>query len=63
MNNKHYRSDTEYTLTNVEATILWLIVMIGGSIFTDRIWIWIVATIIWLNHITRHLEVRGDRNE
>ena len=41
-------------LTNFEATILYLIVMFGGSIFNDRILIWITATIIWFNHITRH---------
>lgn len=63
MNNKSYRADTEYTLTNFEATILWLIVMVVGAIFHDRIYIWVVATIIWFNHITRHWEVGGNRNE
>ena len=42
------------TLTNFEATVLYLVVMFGGSIFNDRWLIWITATILWFNHITRH---------
>ena len=51
---RHY--DHPNTLGNTEATILYLIVMFGGSIFTDRWIIWIVATLVWLCHITRHWE-------
>lgn len=34
-----------------EATLLYIFVMIGGSIFHDRIGIWILATFLWLRHI------------
>lgn len=42
------------SLENDEATVLWIFVMLGGSIFRDRIGIWIIATIIWWRYITRH---------
>jgi len=45
--------DNPNALDNTPATILYVFVMIGGSIFNDRIWIWIIATIIWLKHIFR----------
>ena len=50
----HGDCDSPYTMENSTATILYIITMVGGSIFTDRILIWIFATIIWFNHISRH---------
>ncbi len=49
--------DHPNSLDNDEATVLWIIVMLGGSIFADRIWIWIIATFLWLKHMTRHMKV------
>lgn len=43
------------TLSNAEATVLFIVVMIGGSIFKDRIFIWIPAIIMYFKHITRHM--------
>ena len=39
------------TLNNLEATIIYIIVMIVGAIFNDRIGIWILASIIYFNYI------------
>lgn len=47
--------DHPNSLENDEATILWIIAMIGGSIFVDRILIWVGATVWWLLYITRHI--------
>lgn len=41
-------------LKNDEATLLWIVVMLGGSIFNARIIIWIVATVIWLGYIRKY---------
>lgn len=46
--------DHPNTLENSTATILYIIVMIGGAIFNDRWLIWIVATFVYFNFITRH---------
>lgn len=43
----------------VEATIIWLVVCFAGSIFYDRVWIWIIATAIWFDYITKTPEDRG----
>ena len=48
------RCDHPNTMENSTATILWIVVMLVGSIFNDRWIIWIVATIIWLKFITRY---------
>ena len=45
--------DDPNALGNAPATILYVFVMIAGSIFNDRLYIWIIATIIWLRHIFR----------
>ena len=50
----HGDGDHPNTLENDEATILWLVVMVVGSIFKGNWIIWIVATFIWYRHITRH---------
>ena len=54
--------DSPYALENGEATVLWLIVAIGAFIFKDGWMISIIATIIWLNHIIRHINVDGGNN-
>ena len=60
-NGFHGDQDGVYSLENGSATVIWIIVMILGSIFTDRVWIWIIATVIWFNHITRHWNVGGKK--
>ncbi|MBR5508213.1 MAG: hypothetical protein IKV88_09210 [Clostridia bacterium] len=40
-------------LNNFEATVIYIIVMIGSSIFSERILIWIVASFIYFNYIRR----------
>ncbi len=46
-------ADDTNAMDNAPATILYIFVMIFGSIFYDRLYIWIIATIIWLRHIFR----------
>ena len=46
--------DHPNTMENSTATVLWIVVMLVGSIFKGNWAIWIVATIIWLKFITRH---------
>lgn len=46
--------DHPNTMENSTATVLWIVVMLVGSIFKGNWVIWIVATIIWLKFITRH---------
>ena len=51
---KKQHFDSVNTLENDEATVLYIIVMLVGTIFHDRILIWIAATIIYFAFITRH---------
>lgn len=46
--------DHPNTMENGPATLLYIFTMIGGSIFYDRVGIWICATIIFLLHLFRH---------
>lgn len=46
--------DHPNTMENLPATLLYIFVMIGGSIFTDRVLIWVGATVWWFVHINRH---------
>lgn len=46
--------DHPNTMENSTATILWVVVMVVGSIFKGNWVIWIVATVIWAKFITRH---------
>jgi hypothetical protein len=46
--------DHPNSLDNIEATILWIVVMAIASIFNSNWIIWIIATIIWRKYITRH---------
>jgi hypothetical protein len=50
----HRYHDSIYTMGNDEATILYIIVMLVAIIFKDRVLIWIVATLVYYLHITRH---------
>ena len=47
--------DTDHpnTIDNGTATIWYIIVMVIGAVFNDRLLIWIIATIIWWKHINR----------
>ena len=41
------------TIDNSTATIWYIIIMVVGAVFNDRWLIWIIATVIWWNHINR----------
>ena len=47
------RCDSPYTMEDSTATVLWIVVLLVGSIFKGNWIIWIVATIIWLKFISR----------
>lgn len=51
--------DSPYALDNGLATVLWLIVAIGALIFKGGWILSIVATVVWFNHITRHMDIDG----
>lgn len=46
--------DSIYTMETVSAVVLYIVVMVGGAIFNDRLLIWIVATFIFLKFLFRH---------
>lgn len=46
--------DHPNTMENGTATLLWVAVMLIGSIFKGNWVIWIIATVIWARFITRH---------
>ena len=48
------KCDKPGTMDNATATIFYIIIMIVGAIFYDRLIIWAVATAIYLKHIFRH---------
>ena len=50
----HGNCDHPSTMENGTATFFWIVAMIVGAIFQDRLIIWIVATALWLRFITRH---------
>lgn len=52
--NIHGDCDYIWAPSNGGATIMYLAVMIGSAIFTQRILLWVIATIIYINFITRH---------
>lgn len=54
--NFHGDCDNPGSLENGTATILYILVMIGGAIFKDAWMIWIMATIVWFKFITRHMD-------
>ena len=41
------------TIDNGVATIWYIIIMLIGAVFNDRLLIWIIATVIWWRHINR----------
>ena len=46
--------DHPNTIENSTATVLWIVVMVVGSIFKGSWMIWLIATVIWSKFITRH---------
>lgn len=48
------RCDSPYTMEDSTATVLWIVVMVVGSIFKGNWVIWIIATIIWRKFVTRY---------
>lgn len=48
--------DSPYAMENSTATLLYIVVMIVGTLFHDRILIYVAATVIWWKYITRHKE-------
>ena len=50
------RCDHPNTIEDSTATVLWVAIMIIGSIFKGNWIIWIIATIIWFKFITRYKE-------
>lgn len=52
---EHMYVDTDKpgTMDNGTATLWYVIIMVIGAVFNDRWVIWIMATIIWWNHINR----------
>lgn len=52
--NFHGDCDHPNTMETGTAIILYIMVMIGGTIFNDRVLIWVVVTFIFLKFITRH---------
>ena len=48
------RCDSPYIIEDSTATVLWLAIMIVGSIFKGSWVIWIIATVVWLKFITRY---------
>ena len=50
-------SDHPNTMDNGTATFFWIVAMIVGTLFNDRVYVYIGATAWWLCHIFRH-EIR-----
>lgn len=48
--------DSPYAMENSTATFLYIVTMIIGTLFQDRILVYVAATIIWWKYITRHKE-------
>ena len=46
-------ADHPSTIDNGTATIWYIIIMVVGAVFNDRVSIWIIATVIWWRHINR----------
>ena len=51
--------DSPYALEKGAATVLWLIIAVGGLIFNDGWILSIIATVVWFNYITRHINISG----
>lgn len=48
--------DSPYAMENSTATFLYIVTMIIGTLFQDRILVYVAATIVWWKYITRHKE-------
>ena len=48
--------DSPYAMENSTATFLYIVAMIVGTLFQQRILVYVAATIIWWKYITRHKE-------
>lgn len=48
--------DSPYAMENGTATFLYIVIMIVGTLFQDRILVYVAATFIWWKYITRHEE-------
>lgn len=53
---KKPKYDSPYAMENSTATFLYIVAMIVGTLFQDRIIVYAVATVIWWKYITRHKE-------
>jgi hypothetical protein len=53
---KNPQYDSPYAMENSTATFLYIITMIIGTLFQDRILVYVAATVIWWKYITRHKE-------
>jgi hypothetical protein len=51
---KEPQYDSPYAIENSTATFFYIVAMIVGTLFQDRVIIYTVATFIWLNYIMRH---------
>ena len=49
----YVESDHPSTIPDDVATIWYIIIMVVGTIFNDRLLIWITATVVWWRHINR----------
>jgi hypothetical protein len=58
-NKKVYRARPD-SMDETIATILYIFVMLFGSIFNGRILIWIIATIVFINFKTSHWIEKGE---
>lgn len=50
----HGYCDAPGTMDNGTATFFWVVSLVVGAIFKGNWVIWIISTLIWINHITRH---------
>ena len=50
--------DSPYTMNNGTAIVLYIVVMIVGTIFNDRWVIWVSATIMLIGFLNRHNKKR-----
>lgn len=48
------RHDHPNTMEDSTATVVWLAVMLVGSIFEGNWAIWIIATVVWAKFVTRY---------
>lgn len=59
----YVEADKPGIIDNAAATIWYIIIMLIGAVFNDRLVIWITATVIWWNHINRKTRRQKEWNE